>query len=128
MTDINVGQISEALNDKLDRDAGNPADLGKERIVGWSVPDYNTETKIGLLNNGDSYVAPKDGFVLLTAAGNSYCTYTLDSKYVQVTSYSWACCIVYPVAKGTTITKIDGTASNGERLYNAFVPCKGVNQ
>ena len=62
--DIDIGKISEALNDKLDRDAGNPADLGKERITGWGMPS-DTYIDLTLGESGTSYTAPANGWVIL---------------------------------------------------------------
>jgi hypothetical protein len=42
MTDINVGALSEAINEKTDRDLGNITSEGKEVIVAQSIPDYSS--------------------------------------------------------------------------------------
>lgn len=67
MSDINVGQFSEALNDKMDRDANNASSSGKETISEWGIPDFATPTTTGLSLN-TSYQAASDGYVQLTAS------------------------------------------------------------
>lgn len=69
MTDINVGAFSEALNDKLDRDAGNAASDIKQTVVGWGMPDYANAVSIA---SGDfPYTATQKGFVIVEGAANS---------------------------------------------------------
>jgi hypothetical protein len=74
--DINVGKISEALNDKLDRDVGNPADLGKERIVSWGMPDYSKTTSASkTVGQVQSVLVDSEIRVIQTNADNDYNMY-----------------------------------------------------
>ena len=61
MTDIDVGALSEAINDKLDRDAGNANSQGVERVVGWGMPDYSSGTSVTF-----PFTAPYDGILKIT--------------------------------------------------------------
>lgn len=130
MTEVNtgIGEVLEALNDKADIDGSNFTAEAKETIVGWGAPDLDNVVKIGLTNNNDTYTAPMDGYVFLTAATNNYAVYHFDDQLIQIASYYYNSRHLYRVGKGTVIKKIDGTAVNGTNTYNAFVPCKGVNQ
>ena len=46
MPDIDFGQLSEALNDKMDRDANNAANEGKQNVVAWGMPDMSRQTTL----------------------------------------------------------------------------------
>lgn len=59
MSDINIGAITEALNDKADRDAGNFGSTGKKRIIGFGIPDYNA----GISISSWPYTIPSVGWV-----------------------------------------------------------------
>lgn len=50
MSDINIGQFSEALNDKVDLDFNNmnPSSTSKNTIVGWGLPDYSNVTTLDI--------------------------------------------------------------------------------
>jgi len=62
--DIDIGQISEALNDKLDRDVGNPATLGESRMSGLPMPSTSyDELTIGA--SGTEYTAPANGWFVV---------------------------------------------------------------
>lgn len=128
--DIDIGKISEALNDKTDRDFNNmnPSSLSKETVIDWGTPDFDNVVKIGLMNNNDTYTVPMDGYVFLTAASNNFASYYFDEQYIQIASYYYNSRHLYRVGKGTVVKKSDGTAVNGTATYNAFIPCKGINQ
>jgi hypothetical protein len=100
----------------------------KSTIAGWGMPDLDNVVKIGLMNNNDTYTVPMDGYVCLTAETNKYATYSFDDQTIQIASYYFNSRNLYQVGKGTVIKKLDGTAVNATSIYNAFVPCKGVNQ
>ena len=61
-TEIDVGEITEALNGKLDQDLSNASANFKETIVGWGMPDYSTA--VSKTNTG--FTADKKGFILAT--------------------------------------------------------------
>lgn len=67
MADINVGQISEALNDKTDRDFNNmnPSALSKETVVGWGMPDYTAGMAVSVPTSSTTYTAPSAGVYVL---------------------------------------------------------------
>lgn len=67
MADIDFGQLSEALNDKADRDGGNFDSIGKGRIVGFGLPNFTTLTSISSL----PFTATEDCWVFITAGRNS---------------------------------------------------------
>lgn len=133
--DIDVGAISEALNDKMDRDAGNPADLGKERIVGWFVPDYDNAESITLNTSGVQFTPTKNGWVKLRRNpqdGTYYITMYkgTDNTGFEITGYSAAgqfntgfFSSFIPVSKGETYFIITNNTTVGQAW---FLPAKGV--
>lgn len=86
--DIDIGQISEALNDKMDRDAGNPATLGKERITSWGMPS-DTYEDLTLGAEGTSYTAPANGWFQLTRrfTNGHYGTLANDTSNIATSNY-----------------------------------------
>jgi hypothetical protein len=100
--DIDIGKISEALNDKLDRDVGNPADFGKERIVGWGMPDYENPTAYrASLSNGDNTI---------TITKPSY----LIARTPQTSSTGY---IALSIQSGNVISSVDVEGSAQKRLF-----------
>lgn len=124
--DIDIGKISEALNDKLDRDAGNPADLGKERITGWDRPDYSAVIEIGSGSNVDSYTPPKNGWIYFQGGTSGACMYYDSAKTENVlmggygSNSSISSCCFIPVIKGHTYY-----FSAKSVAFRRFFPCLG---
>ena len=84
MADINIGQITEALNDKMDRDVQNiDTQIGSPFVAGLSAPS-NTYEDLTLLASGETYTAPADGYFYFdksASANNQYCdTFIYDSN------------------------------------------------
>ena len=64
MTDINVGAITEALNDKADRDLNNTESTGKTNSRKYGMLDYDNANIIKEETTGVTslnYTAPSDG-------------------------------------------------------------------
>lgn len=126
MADIDIGQISEALNDKTDRDFNNmnPSSLSKETIVSWSMPDYDAGVAISL-----PYTCPTDGYVRLThgASTNAYATYTISGQIFQINNDGAGYqAIVFPVAKGDIVQLTAGSVYT--KTPNTFYPTKRMAQ
>lgn len=49
--DTDIGQILEALNDKVDIDGNNFTEEGKQTIVGWGMPDYSAGVSVTLTSD-----------------------------------------------------------------------------
>lgn len=140
MADIDIGKISEALNNKTDLDFNNmnPSDLSKDTIVGWGIPDYSAgvditwtnETKnitipSGTVLSSQAYfIAPSDGFVVLHASVSNGAEYVLvNENVVENPGTNVYVNARFPVSKGDEIRVV--TVS---RYYNCqFFPFKGVN-
>lgn len=126
MPDIDFGRISESLNEKMDRDVGNPSITGKERIVVFGIPDYSA----GITTTTNSYTAPKAGFVQVNGSMGAWATSELKVNGVLVdrfrnvysdsgASYGMQCI----VDKGDVVTQSGGSGTATMRFY----PFKGVN-
>lgn len=120
--DIDIGKISEALNDKLDRDVGNPADLGKERIIELVMPDYENAT----IPISFPFVAPSNGIVKLafvTGGNAAYANVNGLQPAGRIGSRVSGNWIIQDliVRKGDVVT-ITGNYTASE---NCFIPYKG---
>lgn len=80
--DINVGAISEALNNKMDRDNLNASNTGTAVGGGWSFPS-DKYIDLTLNASGSYYAAPANGYVRLTAKSN-------NANFAQVQLYGRA--------------------------------------
>lgn len=132
MTDINVGALSEAINDKLDRDAGNANSQGVERVVGWGMPDYSAGVALIKTANYQNVISNK-GYVLFNAehtAGDDKAYIKNDADSVP---YQTAACHHYesqyydgshnivPVDVGNIVYNTSGV------IDMTFFPMKGNN-
>jgi hypothetical protein len=72
MPDIDFGQLSEALNDKMDRDVQNAGNAGKATISNFAMPG-DTYEDLTLGASGTRYTAPADGYVAIEkrSSGNN---------------------------------------------------------
>lgn len=86
MTDINVGALSEAINDKLDRDAGNITTAGKETMVGWTIPDYSSPIT-GVTTS--PYTCTCDCMMIFTSDSGQRVTLTINgTEFFSSSTYS----------------------------------------
>lgn len=69
--DINLGAITEALNDKADLDFNNADATGKNNTVYWGVPDYSQGINIGLRLSNNKYTAPSTGIIVVDNMGQN---------------------------------------------------------
>lgn len=69
--DINLGAITEALNDKADLDFNNTDATGKNNTVYWGVPDYSQGISIGLRLSNNKYTAPSTGIIVVDNMGQN---------------------------------------------------------
>lgn len=128
---IDIGQITEALNDKMDRDAGNPATLGKERIVGWGMPDYTAG-----ISKANSFTS--DGYYMMYVhcVDNGTGSHT---AYVEINGVkidprngnyiatgggwgAWICSFLIQPNDTVSLSKDYSSVS----MYNICFPLKGV--
>lgn len=124
MSDIDVGQISEALNDKMDRDVNNIDSTGNNNILLALMPDYANAITI----DSTSYTAPSCGYVFIYGEiGEVNTSQKISVNGVEISGYrswtgGWAgnpINITLLVSTGDEITGM----SYGTRK---FVPCKGI--
>lgn len=119
MADINIGQITEALNDKTDLDFNNmnPSATAKQTIVGWGMPDYSAG--VSITANSD-YTCLANGFVFVTHYGTSGSgTLTVNGtnlSYFQSVGAGSRDCLFVPVAEGDIVKYTLGSGS--------FFPCR----
>lgn len=123
--DINVGAFSEALNDKMDRDAGNAASAGKETIVDWGTPDYTAGINISSSVTGSGYTVLKDGIIYyFTMPATSALDVSINGSYVMrkgSTSGNYSASGASIVKKGDVFLM---SMISGGSVY--FYPFKGV--
>lgn len=81
-----TGAITEALNDKTDRDARNLSGGGKTLISGLGMPS-SRYIVLTLGASGSSYTAPANGYVCISGAatGDSYVALVSNEVRSQAT-------------------------------------------
>lgn len=109
--DIDVGAISEALNDKMDRDVQNvDPTVGKPTLTNMAMPSESF-VDLTLGGAGDTYTAPADGYVQLSvqASASAWINafYTLNGQDIIIgqgsaQAYDYTFAILFPVRKGMT--------------------------
>lgn len=90
MSDINIGQITEALNDKADRNAANLDNSGKSLISALALPSSTRYDNLTMGASGTSYTAPANGYFVWwkTANGsNQYCG--MSNNVTGVQCFTW---------------------------------------
>ena len=127
--DIDIGQISEALNDKMDRDVGNPAAIGKERMSGFGMPSDTIES-LTLGASDDEYTAPANGYYTFgkesTASGQVIYILIQGTKIVSQavsTASSQGMRVWIPVRKGQKVNV--GYTTSGTTNWFNFVYAEG---
>ena len=70
-TEIDVGEITEALDGKLDQDLSNASANFKETIVGWGIPDYDSGISISQPSQNNPYVASYPCLACFSAVSNN---------------------------------------------------------
>ena len=120
MTDIDVGALSEAINDKLDRDAGNANSQGVERVVGWGMPDYSSGTSVTF-----PFTAPTNGVLKVNTNGYWYGYINNSDSYHGINVISGGGgdqTSDFILPKGTVITEHAKSGTNTLTFY----PMKGA--
>lgn len=63
MTDIDVGYLSEAINDKMDRDVHNiDSVIGSPLVAELGMPNNEVFEELTLGTGGSTYIAPANGY------------------------------------------------------------------
>ena len=109
-TDINIGSITEALNGKIDLDAGNIANTGKSVIAHDAMPS-STYDNLTWGASGTTYTMPADGWLAFfgqnTSSGSCYCVFVNSTNgfrlQAQLTSSYGSPNLYFPVNKNDEI-------------------------
>ena len=122
-TEIDVGEITEALDGKLDQDLSNAAPIYKETVVGYGAPDYTAGVGISL-----PYTAPCDGYVFICFyTDRNTAVYTIDGSNVIVNdtgATGVTSSHMIRIGKNQILAQADPPSTlNGIVFY----PCLGVN-
>lgn len=107
--DINVGAISEALNNKVDLNQLNTSSEGLSYGSGWGMPSDNYED-LTLGASGTTYTAPANGYFFLmktngtSAARSVYLTGASGMAILSQVLYSEnSACAFMPAKKGDSV-------------------------
>lgn len=122
MADINIGAISEALNNKADLDFNNmdPSDLSKETIVGWGMPDYSAGVSVTL-----PYTANNKCFVVgYASASNQAISFMINGEVVSTNGGTNA---TYYTRTGFYLNTGDVLSCTITGATGVVYPLKGVN-
>lgn len=71
MADINLGQLTEAINDKADRDLNNVEQSDVMKKIFFPTPDFSREVQIATAGNGFNYVANENGVLIGNIDGSA---------------------------------------------------------
>ena len=102
--DINVGAISEALNNKMDRDCHNADATGTSTGAGYAMPS-DTYIDLTLNASGSTYTAPANGWFILQASTSRECNImwrnvTNDEPFQEKRVYSAVgTSLIHPILK-----------------------------
>lgn len=112
---IDVGEIAESLNDKVDSDCGNLSAAGK--VLLSSLPMASEKyTDLALQASGASYTAPANGWVVLSKTSNAANQFvSLEGK----TAYR--CCV--PTASTNAVVSL---AVKKDDVFTAYYDCGGT--
>lgn len=138
MEDINIGEITEALNNKADLDLVNAvegaAPQSKAAIAGWMMPS-GIFINIPVNASGTKYTAPADGYIAVaiaaTVAGNFFnCFVTINGVLIyEVTLHSTSVGYnqgdLIPIPKGA---KVEFVYNEGNTFqFCRFIYANGTN-
>ena len=107
-TGTDIGALTEALNEKLDRDVQNPANLGKEEIAHLAMPSA-VYIDLTLPASDGTVEAPADGYIIFSKAATASGQFI--GLYTQLSLSADAVAVVpgdirrvfIPVKKGATV-------------------------
>ena len=125
MADIDVGKITEALNNKMDRDFGNFNANEKANIVDWGMPNYNAGVSFSTNSN---YTVPSVGIIVWNGSNSDQHSQTIKINDITIISHANnagydAFVGFLPVRKGDVVLITIGTQGSST---NKFYPMKGV--
>lgn len=126
-TDEAVATCTEVLSDVADlKDLSNITSTGKETVVSWGMPDYDSGIEVPF-NSSMDYAAPCDGFIHFKGNGINADLYAPNGGGEVKTEY-WLsvnyCSIMNPIKKGYRCKYRSG----GEAYSSViFYPAKGAN-
>lgn len=121
---IDVGEITESLNDKADSDCGNLSAVGKRLISGLGLPSERY-IDMALQNSGATYTAPANGWVEFAKSSNAADQYvSLEGRLgfrCYVPGNATNAVLSMPVRKGEVFTAYYdcGGTLNRFRFYYA---------
>ena len=82
-TSVDVGEMTEALNNKADLDLSNVTNTGKSTAAGWAMPSSVYEDLI-LAASDNYYVAPSNGYFVIDKQANGANQYIEFISHLQV--------------------------------------------
>lgn len=115
--DIDVGALSEAINDKMDIDSNNAnprlatyAELLEVKNMMLKKLDYANAEEVTIPNSGSpsSYTVPSDGYIISFTPNNIATVFTINSKTVLGAgsgTASRATNVFLPVSKNDVLTR-----------------------
>ena len=127
--DIDLGAVTEALNNKTDTDVQNTTNVGSAQIAHFAAPSSHFDN-LTLKASGSTYTAPADGWFCLrklATASMQFAAIILHpgvSTEVEIASYppgaDYTASIMMPAAKGDQVQityNVAGTLISFRFLY-----------
>lgn len=125
MAEINIGELSEAINDKMDRDVQNiDTTTGSPFVAGLGMPDYAN----GAEKTTSGFTADSNGWVYVRFIGNSSTVIAKANNtniIIEGTGGNQTIDIAQlaPVSKGDVISFSINGSPQTVNVY--FYPCLG---
>ena len=132
--DIDLGAVTEALNNKTDTDVQNTTNVGSAQIANFALPGSTVVTK-EWGNSGDTYTVPADGWLFAQrqagAAAQTLSIQVLDGEgnflYQDISlapnTNAYLCCLV-PITKDHVAKIFYQTPSTAQPFQ--FIYAKGT--
>ena len=122
--DIDVGAITEALNNKVDTDVGNVNATGSTQIANYASPS-DSYINVTLSGNSQTEVAPADGYYMAKGDVSAANTFTMVLLIVYPANTSLGnipLCDSRCVHQGVSGISLATTVpcSKGQRVYVQF--------
>lgn len=124
--DIDLGAVTEALNNKTDTNVQNTTNVGSAQIAHFAMPSDQYEV-LTVASSGTDYVATRDGYATIqgTAANNNMAFVELNIRpygTMRTNSFVYTSgnmpAVILPVAKGETVRFNYGNVNNVTCLFH----------
>ena len=120
--DIDLGAVTEALNNKTDTDVQNTTTIGSAQIAHFAYPS-NTVLPLTWGSSGDEFTAVADGWVTATRTTNAANQYLMLSLYTS--GGVWLMQAFQTAASSGAIISLNLPVSKGQKFKATWSAATG---